>query len=197
MKAAGIDFGARMAGTTVICAAGATQLEFHRAPRGVDADEFILSWVGEYSPMIVGIDAPLSLPGRYRGLPQCEDYFYRACDRELGAMSPMFLGGMTARAMRLCSQLRERGVRTIEVYPAALVRHFDRLKANYTPRSRRGAEDLRAYVDLVTATFNLQRVDEAESWHDIDALLSYVSVRRHLEGQGAVAGDSHEGLIHI
>lgn len=197
MKAAGIDFGARTAGSTVICAAGEMQLEFHRAPRGADADEFILSWVGEYSPMIVGIDAPLSLPGRYRGLSQCEDYFYRACDREIGAMSPMFLGGMTARAMRLSDHLRARGVRSIEVYPAALVRHFDRLKANYTPRSRSGAKDLRAYVDLVAEVFHLQEMEAPESWHDVDALLSYICVRRHLEGVGVEVGDSAEGLIYI
>jgi hypothetical protein len=108
---AGIDYGSRSSGNTIMAwSLAGGNVSFFRPEKGLDADVAVFRVLTEMRPATVGIDAPLSLPGRYRDLPGCSDYFYRHCDRELKAMSPMFLGGLTARAMRLSDQMRETGV---------------------------------------------------------------------------------------
>ncbi|MBK9525389.1 MAG: hypothetical protein IPO39_11705 [Bacteroidetes bacterium] len=103
---AGIDFGSKMAGTTVIAVAGKTTIRLFSSRKNEDADSFLSVLVKEKGIEELFIDAPLSLPGVYRGILSGNDYFFRESDRVLKAMSPMFLGALTARAMKLCANGR-------------------------------------------------------------------------------------------
>ena len=88
----GIDYGSKVAGTTAICRLTESgQFEFSCSTKGRDADLWIKKAIEEFLPESIYIDAPLSLPGAYYGKES--NYFYRQADRELRAMSPMFLGG--------------------------------------------------------------------------------------------------------
>jgi predicted nuclease with RNAse H fold len=101
----GIDYGSKMAGTTVITYNQDNVLYQRSSVKNGDADAFILDCVTELQPGQIYIDAPLSLPLACFG--KGTDFFYREADRKLKAMSPMFLGGLTARAMKLRLQLTE------------------------------------------------------------------------------------------
>ncbi len=98
----GIDYGAKLAGTTAISFVENNQIKTVQSVRKQNADTFCLDWISRLKPDFIMIDAPLSLPLAYFG--KGDDYFYRQADRELKAMSPLFLGGLTARAMRLANQ---------------------------------------------------------------------------------------------
>ncbi|NDC38623.1 MAG: DUF429 domain-containing protein, partial [Proteobacteria bacterium] len=114
---AGIDFGARRAGTTVIAWNEGRSIHLECSRPGTDADAFLRAAVKRIRPQVIAIDAPLSLPGVYRKLPGFNDFHLRRCDRLLQAMSPMFLGGLTARAMALAAEWYGAGIEVYESYP--------------------------------------------------------------------------------
>ena len=103
----GIDYGAKLAGTTAICFEQSGQLKIWQSEKKKDADKFVQESIKQLQPTTVFIDAPLSLPLAYFG--EGENYFYRECDKILKGMSPMFLGGLTARAMRLAKPYTRNG----------------------------------------------------------------------------------------
>ena len=106
---AGIDYGSKLAGTTCIAWMKEGQLKIIQSAKNQDADEWIITQLDNESIDQIFMDAPLSLPPAFHD-PLSDEFFYRAADRELKAMSPMFLGGLTARAMRLkkICRLRQR-----------------------------------------------------------------------------------------
>jgi len=92
----------------------------------VYGDEEILGRLKKFVPVVVAIDAPLSLPP---GRKQIEDQtggHFRSCDlalREKGLrFFPITLGPMrmlTARGITLKKKIQKPGCRVIEVYPGA------------------------------------------------------------------------------
>ena len=184
----GIDYGSKLAGTTVICYNDCDKLAFVQSKKKQDADVFILDFIDTYSPSQVFIDAPLSLPSAYFGLG--EDYFYRACDRETKAMSPMFLGGLTARAMRLVS--RPSTITFYETYPAYLVKKLLDLAELYNKKSQVNQE----LVSTLENSFNLRCTTKLDNWHQVDALLCWISGKRASEGSCMSLGNKEEGLIY-
>ena len=121
----GIDLGSRMSGNTVLSIFDHGRIHFMRVDKNVCADTFSLNAVQHYLPQHVFLDAPLSLPGIYRGIKGCKDYHFRKADRELKAMSPMFLGGLTARAIELSDKMRKDGIPVFETYPRIMARNKD------------------------------------------------------------------------
>jgi predicted nuclease with RNAse H fold len=123
MTVLGIDFGAAKAGTTVLCwhDSASQKICFAQSVKGADADTFILGCINRVRPQLVAIDAPLSIPLVYAAISDAQledDFMFRDCDRQLKAMSPLFLGGLTARAMRISTRLKQQAIKCIEVYPA-------------------------------------------------------------------------------
>jgi len=116
-RVVGIDFGARKAGTTVVAWNEGATIRFAQSKEGKDSDLFLRDVVADLSPDLIAIDAPLTLPGVYRDVVGCSDFHLRECDRALKAMSPMFLGGLTARAMALAAAWRAEGITVYETYP--------------------------------------------------------------------------------
>jgi len=184
----GIDFGSKLAGTTAICYQDDSKLVVLQSEKKKDADKFILDLVEKLSPAQIFIDAPLSLPAAYFG--KGDDYFYRDCDRVLKAMSPMFLGGLTARAMRLTSKLKSIDIDCFEVYPAGLIQEIGKLKNHYTKKSMVNTTFLNCLSDLICL-----EITATGSWHQIDAVLCWLSGRRFLAGEAKIIGIKEEGQI--
>ncbi len=81
----------------------------------VKLDNEIIQAVEKWRPEIVAIDAPLSLP-KQGALRECDKELLRRGIRLLPpAAGPMLK--LTLRGIRLCTELRSRGFKVIEVFP--------------------------------------------------------------------------------
>lgn len=189
MNHIGIDYGSKLAGTTAICWQEDDRLRTVQSEKKKDADRFILDFLEKYNPKSIFIDAPLSLPGAY--FDKGDDYFYRVCDRELSAMSPMFLGGLTARAMKLKKQFKNKNIDVHESYPGGLVKLFDELKVNYKKKEKVVTSD---FIKVLTAHLPFP-IDNAGSWHEIDAILCWWCGYRFENNIAVIHGDPDEGII--
>lgn len=191
MRLAGIDYGSRLAGTTVIAFLDGDTIALKSSRKGQDADAMILEFANTYKPEIIGIDAPLSLPGVYRGLENFSDFHYRSADRQLGAMSPMFLGGLTARAMEMKLKLSLLEIEVVEVYPR---KTFERL--NFSELRKKwpdGKEELIAKL----SSYLCLAIDEAavQTAHCVDALAAFAAIIDYQRGNAEIEGDAGEGRI--
>jgi predicted nuclease with RNAse H fold len=186
----GIDFGSQLKGTTVICFDRQDQLHCRQSMVNREADKFIMDLAGRYQPLHVFIDAPLSLPRAYF-CPMADDFMFRDADRALSAMSPLFLGGLTARAMRLKRQLNYRNVECLETYPKAALSH---LFPSLPDRKQDGPEIVR-WTEQLIPMLPYPLADYPQNWHQFDALVCWLSGYRYLTGAHLTAGDEEEGLI--
>lgn len=191
----GIDYGSKLAGTTVIAFQGASGvLELATSTARRDADRFLLDWCRQHRPRRLFIDAPLSLPGVYRELSGFDDYFYRRSDRALSAMSPMFLGGLTARAMQLRATLEGEGIAVYEVYPGGLASRLSLNRDEY----KQSKAHIPAILEALAPFFpTLPEAPAIPTWHHVDALLAWLSGWRHEQGRHRQYGDPTEGLILV
>ncbi len=193
----GIDYGAKKAGTTVICyqKLSDNKLHFQAVEKGKDADQFIYQTLQKLQVSIAFIDAPLSLPGVYTQPQKYQNYFYRVCDQQLQAMSPMFLGGLTARAMQLKAKLQAHHIQLLETYPSY---HAQQLQLK-----NKGYKKQKAHMSTICAIINQQNIipslhiEMITDWHHIDAALALFTAKRYLLQQHRVIGDSQEGLIYL
>jgi len=190
----GIDYGKKLSGNTVICIKSGSRVEFFQAEKNRDADRFILEQVPRHLPKRIFIDAPLTLPGAYYDPQNYNDYFFRLCDQQLGAMSPMFLGGLTARAIRMKDLLADMDIALMETYPKALAGQLRLKQMGY----RRGKENLEQCSASIMETSNLSfEKASVQSWHHLDALLALVSAIRHEQKLSYTYGHPEEGQIYI
>lgn len=188
---AGIDFGSKLAGTTVVCfrEPNLNTLIVLQSIKKSDADHWLISQIRNFGISKIFIDAPLSLPGVYRGTGQ--DYFYREADKKLGAMSPMFLGGLTARAMRLRSELAKEGVECIEVYPAARIKRLSSLQKLYVKKTK---EYLPDFVKILEQ--NIHTPLQLANWHQADAVVAWWIGYDYMNDRKIAAGNTEEGIIY-
>ncbi len=184
----GIDYGSKMAGTTAICTLSKGQYKVYQSVKKEDADLFILKTLETLKPKIIVIDAPLSLPRAY--FDKSTDYFYRACDRMLSAMSPMFLGGLTARAMKLKDQLHQREILVLEGYPKALVHHLG-IQEYYL---KKDSSAIPGFLSQLAVSIQSEKIS---NWHQVDALLACITAQRVDQNKARQIGDPHEGIIHV
>lgn len=186
----GVDYGSKLAGTTVVCyRAESGKVVFLQSEVKKDADKFLSDILVTLKPEMIYFDAPLSLPSAYFG--KGEDYFYRSCDRALKAMSPMFLGGLTARAMRLAAHHPE--VKFVETYPGYFIREVLNLSTDYQKR--------KSYNDHIAQEiikqYDLNLTQSPDNWHQLDALACWISGQRAADGSGLCFGEEEEGLICV
>jgi uncharacterized protein len=182
----GVDFGAKLAGTTAVCFEENGQLHLLQISKKQDADAWLRQFIAEQKPDAVFMDAPLSLPSVYKGFGS--DYHYRACDRAVGAMSPMFLGGLTARAMQLRAAFPT--VPFYEVYPA----HHVRLRFAHAMGYK---TDLNTFLEKLEAALPHPFVKQPQNWHQVDAVLAWLTGWRHGYNEASRFGDELEGLIWV
>ncbi len=183
----GIDFGARSSGNTAVCYLDGGLFRFLRPAKDTDGDAWLESTVVDLRPQVIYIDAPLSLPAVYAG--RGEDFFFRLADHQAHGMSPMFLGGLTARAMRLAALWTEQGIAVHETYPAALIRHaWEGLKVE--PRKAIPKHKLSVMSGMIA----MPPPTPADR-HEADAWLCWVIGHRHQRGEAIIYGREKEGLI--
>ncbi len=192
----GIDYGSKLTGNTVIAIFQDMEILFMDVDKGVDADEFIVNAARHFNPGRVFIDAPLSLPGVYRNVPECSDYHFRQADLELNAMSPMFLGGLAARAIELKSRLEKLDIEVFETYPRKIASRLN-LKIKGYKGSGLGLKDCRAEVARRLSGRIELDISDIQTWHHFDALLALMSALNHLQGESEVYGLKEEGQIYI
>jgi predicted nuclease with RNAse H fold len=188
---AGIDYGAKLAGTTAIAYIEKGRIVWQQSKIKQDADAFIREFVKEKQIKLIGLDAPLSLPKIYKNHEKGEDYFYREADKLLGAMSPMFLGGLTARAMQLCAYLEQ--TQTIEVYPAALAKKWYLEQYHYKKALSLMYQASKAIEEQIT----LKIAQKPDNWHQFDAILALASALRYDNQTAECFGDEQEGVIWV
>ncbi len=195
MRLCGVDYGSKLAGTTVVCTLDQTTnlVRFQKSAPKKDADAFLRNCLLQFQPAFIFLDAPLSLPGVYRGLPDCRDYFYREADRRLDAMSPMFLGGLTARAMQLREGLQQNGLVVHETYPAAQARRLNLHAAGYKQEPAALVPVLGQIQQDHPSLFS--EIIGVTSWHHVDALLALLAAVRFTRGEHEVYGNREEGEI--
>lgn len=189
---AGIDFGAKLAGTTSMTLLRNSKFQIHDCKKGNDADAWILEQVEKHMITTVFIDAPLSLPPAYFD-QNSNEFFYRKADAALGAMSPMFLGGLTARAMKLKRLLESRNVTVFETYPAALVREL----FPQTKKYKKNLQGFRKELNLKMKVHDLPAAPPFKTFHQVDSLLAWFGGFRHIIRQSIVYGSKGEGKIFI
>lgn len=190
----GIDYGSKLAGTTVIAYYRNEMVRFRASKHQEDADKFIVKYLEPIKPEFVFLDAPLSLPGKYSNKEFCNDYFYREADRELGAMSPMFLGGLTARAMKLRDYLETLGIRVFETYPKQQAKILELPENKYKGNDKYIFE----LSSGIAENFNLNvNHNQMDTWHHFDALLAFVAGIRFLNKSHLSIGNQEEGLIIV
>ena len=181
----GIDYGSKLAGTTVIAYSENDTIKTVSSQKKQNADQFILDFVEKVKPTLIGIDAPLSLPAAFYG--KGDDYFYREADKKLKAMSPMFLGGLTARAIKLKSQI---SADMIEVYPGGLSRNLELAQFEYKKKEA----DYEAMMNKLDWTSELKSTPKNS--HEFDAILALFITWRAKNNLAQKVGDPDEGLIY-
>ena len=187
----GIDYGSKLAGTTAICFCENACLYVNQSMKDEDADKFVKYWTKLKKPELIFIDAPLSLPGVYSG--EGTDYFYRQCDLEVKGMSPMFIGGLTARAMKLRNDLKHNDCKLIECYPRQLVNVL--FKKNSLIYKKKGR--INDFFKILDKKLPFPVKDKIISWHMIDAALAWLIGHRYINNQALKYGDEKEGLIYV
>jgi predicted nuclease with RNAse H fold len=188
----GIDYGSKKAGTTAIAILEGKEVTIEQSLKGKDADQFILAKLNHYNfKGTVFLDAPLSLPKVYTDPAVTNPNFhYRQCDKETRAMSPMFLGGLTARAIELNYQLSKLDIACVEAYPARIAEHLE--LAGY----KKEQERLPDLTTLLAHQFGITLKHIPTNWHQFDSLLALIIGIRYSKGQSISIGDPDEGLIH-
>ncbi len=189
----GIDYGKQKAGTTAIAFIDPSgYLQLKSTEKNQDADRFIKQQLTNNKTRQAFIDAPLSLPAAYYHTNNW-DFFFRQCDREISGMSPMFLAGLTARAIRLKSELKSFDIQLKEGYPAKLATILD-LKTLGYKKQKQYIKDVK---EVVTSAYKLKLVDPLESWHEVDAVLTALIHMRYANQQHQTFGQEEEGLVYV
>jgi len=192
----GIDYGSKLSGNTVIAIFQENQILFLEAEAKVDADQFIINAVAHFKPERIFLDAPLSLPGVYKGLDGFTNYHFRLADIATKAMSPMFLGGLAARAMDLSAHCRNEGSEVYETYPKMMAQRFNLADFGYKSSKSAIREcALRLKTSIKDPVhFNLSDI---KTWHHLDSLLALMSAMSFGCGDFCTYGHSSEGLIYV
>ncbi len=184
----GIDFGAKRSGKTVIAFNFDHFLHFRQCKTGKDADQFLMTELKSLKPICIAIDAPLTLPRAYFG--EGHDYMYRHADRQLAGMSPMFLGGLTARAVAIKNWALGEGIDVIEAYPAAfLKKRFPDLLPFYK-------QNLAKCIKTILENFAVDLKQNPSNWHQFDAWICWIIATLYRQELARSAGDPSEGIIY-
>lgn len=189
----GIDLGNKASGNTALCFLNQNQLQFIQPAKKVDELNIILEIIKKHNIHLVCIDAPLTLPAVYYQTPEFNDYMYRQCDKICKAMSPMFVGAFTARAIQLKNMLEDKKLQVIEVYPKMLIETLN-LKNYYPKKKDKNISDtllikLKSQIPYKYA--------KPETLHQLDALLCWQSGFRYLNNQHLAFGHKKEGIIIV
>ena len=158
------------------------------------SDDDILTAIEEADPILVLIDAPLSLPRGRRTIDDRSGPHFRQCDVELRRLGirffPLTLGPMrmlTQRGMRLAAILRARGRWVEEGYPGGAQDLMG------LPRKQAGADTLQRALREIGIQGDLER--RPLTHDELDAATLAWVARLLLEGKAKIVGDPSEGVM--
>ncbi len=156
------------------------------------SDQDILDVIKKEKPILVTIDAPLSLPPGRESIQQRNGQHFRACDLELRRRKipffPITLGPMrvlTERGMELKKKIEQMEVQTLEIYPGGAQDILG------IPRAKHDLEGLKEGLKRL----GIRGLDENYSAHELDAVTAALVGILYLEGKAEVFGDSSSGVI--
>lgn len=151
----------------------------------------ILNLINEYKPIIISIDAPLSLPKGRKSLEERSNIHFRKCDLELRRLKikffPITLGPMrklTERGIYLKNLLTKKGYKVFETFPGAFY-DINKLK--------------RKDFDQILKFFRnkLKIRTKVKNSHELDAITcAYISYL-YYNGKAKEIGEKEEGTIVI
>jgi predicted nuclease with RNAse H fold len=155
-------------------------------------DEELLDFTRQAAPLLVAIDAPLSLPPGRTTMADRGGAHFRPCDvalRRLGIpFFPITLGpmrGLTERGIRLKGRLEAEGFRAVEIYPGGAQDIWG------LPRAKRDRRGLRRGL----ARLGVRGIGAAASEHELDAASGALVGRLYLQDRASVLGESMTGAI--
>ncbi len=157
----------------------------------IHTDDEIFALTKRYSPDLIAIDAPLSLPRGRTNIHDRDDHHFRVCDLQLRERGirffPITLGPMrklTERGMMIANKLKRKGYDVIEVFPGAT---YDRLSL-----PRKDKERIKRWIFKLTG----KRLGEV-SQDELDGFACAYTGYLYLIGDVEVLGDPGEGLLII
>ncbi|MEM8628668.1 MAG: hypothetical protein AAGF04_01125 [Chlamydiota bacterium] len=183
----GVDFGAKTRASTALTSSRGDQISAVLCPLKGDVDAWLYAHIKKIRAAHVFLDAPLSLPRIYFDPADLHSsHHFRQVDRDLGAMSPLFLGGLTARAIALKASLEKIGVACYETYPAAT------LKKRFPGQS---VDEALSYIERDTkrSITDLQRLNS----HEKDSILAWYAGYCYFFREPLVFGRKEEGMIVV
>ena len=155
-------------------------------------DREIIAKVKRVEPVLVAIDAPLTLPEGRKSLKEKSNIHFRKCDRELAKLGikffPITLGPMrmlTERGIRLKKVLKK--YKVIEVYPGAAQDIWE------IPRKQKGLEDLKNGLKKL----GVKGINDVQTGDELDAVTAALVGKLYLENKYVALGDRREGQIII
>ena len=156
------------------------------------SDKDILDGVERENPVLVTIDAPLSLPPGRKSIHQRNRQHFRVCDLELKRRKipffPITLGPMrmlTERGIALKKKIEQMGIQTLEIYPGGAQDIWK------IPRAKHDLEGLRVGLQRL----GIKGLDRKYSPHELDAVTAAFVGILYLEGKAEILGDFSSGAI--
>ncbi|MCH8555192.1 MAG: hypothetical protein LAT76_08545 [Schleiferiaceae bacterium] len=193
---AGVSLGGKYTGDSALAIYSNGQILIVQPDEGVDSDAFSTQVIEQFAPEIITIDAPITIPGALTKTSGCFDYHFRQADKECGCISPMIIGGRTARAIELKSVWEKLGKEVYETSPRLLARDFGLREMGY----RKTGLHLRNCAALLKASFNPD-INLAErdisNWTRLDALLALMTAMKIETKTATSIGNPEEGLIWV
>lgn len=184
----GIDYGGKTTGNCALAYIENGRIISVQIPKTKNPDSEIKKFILNHSIDLVFIDAPLSLPIAYTNPKLGNNFHYRQADLETKAMSPMFLGGFTARAMALKSNIETAIVK--ETYPKQFLKTYG---LGYTEATAKAT--LKIALNKTESNFSIKT--NISTKHQFDAILALCSALRYVNGLCTTYGNEREGLIYI
>jgi len=158
----------------------------------VYTNEEVLKITEESKPVVVAIDAPLSLPPGRKSLEERTGVHLRESDRELLRRGikffPITLGPMrklTLRGIGLRGILESKGLRVIEVYPGGAQDVLG------IPRKQQGLEKLKAGLEAL----GIKGLRSDMSDHELDAITCSFVGKLFREGKAFAYGPVDDAII--
>jgi predicted nuclease with RNAse H fold len=156
------------------------------------SDKDILDVIEKEKPILVTMDAPLSLPPGRESIQQRNGQHFRTCDLELRRRKipffPITLGPMrvlTERGMALKKKIEQMGIQALEIYPGGAQDIWK------IPRAKRDLEGLGVGLKRL----GIKGLDRNHSTHELDAVTAAFVGILFLEGKAEVFGDFSSGAI--
>jgi predicted nuclease with RNAse H fold len=156
------------------------------------SDRDILEVVEREKPVLVTIDAPLSLPPGRKSIHQRSSHHFRLCDLELKRRKipffPITLGPMrmlTERGIALKKKIEQLEIQALEIYPGGAQDIWK------IPRAKHDLEGLRVGLQRL----GIKGLDNMYSTHELDAVTAAFVGACYLKGKAEILGDFSSGAI--